>query len=828
MVKAYKDNIWKHPVFKWVWLVLLSGFIGMVGIYVLISLTMIPDTEQLENPRFEVSSQIFDDEADGKAEEIGRYFTRNRDWLTFEELNPYLVQALIATEDERFFKHSGIDFKGTVRAMVFMGKRGGASTITQQLAKQFFTKTSRSIVKRVWQKMKEWIIAIEFEKRYTKEEIIAMYLNKYDFLHNANGISAAAKSYFGKDQKDLTLDEAAILVGMLKNPSLYSPQRSVESAFKRKAVVLRQMLRNDFLTQEEYEEYRDIPIDNSRFQRVTNYDGPAPYFRAELTKWLVNLLENEKYRKPDGTKYNIYTDGLKIYTTVDLRMQILAEEAMKEHMKIVQNNYFRVWRNADPWTYGADETEKNIRKENLNRRVENSERYQNMRSRILSSGIAKINEELPEARLTNLDLRRMAREEVEPGYIAETVKKKWATKEQASQYKKILNSENWPELRDAWNKLEEDAKKAFSTKVSMTVFDYDQGQKSVVMTPLDSIKYHAQHMQFGSVSIDPKTGFVKTWVGGINYDYFKYDHIQQSNRQIGSTFKPFLYTTVIQKFGMSPCQKVQDTQYEIPAGDPDFKLNQTWRPSNSSEFTDEWMTLKEGLRLSKNSISVYLMKQLGNVEVVRDFVANLGIDIKKIPSYPSIALGTPELSVIDMAGAYTTYANNGVYSKPIFVKRIEDKNGRIIYNYVPEQKQALNPVYNHAMVDMLKYTMSNRAHLFKSEVAGKTGTTNDHVDGWFVGFTPNLVSATWVGGSERWIRFLSITDGQGSVMARPFFDKFLQSIENDKSIGWNVSDRFPIPEGDLIEVDCSKYDELVQSLGDEKPKRKRDEFEEEF
>ena len=828
MVKNKEFNFQMKPVFKWLWLMILSGFIILIFIYLIISLTMIPDTEQLENPRFEVSTQIFDDEADGKAEEIGRYFKFNRDWLTFEELNPYLVQALVATEDERFFSHSGIDFKGTARAVFFMGRRGGASTITQQLAKQFFTKTSRNMVKRVWQKMKEWIIAIEFEKRYTKEEILAMYLNKYDFLYNANGIGAASKSYFGKDQKELSLDEAAVLIGMLKNPSLYNPQRSIESAFKRKAVVLKQMKRNQFIDHEEYEEYRDKPIDNSRFQRVTNYDGPAPYFRAELTKWLVQLFEDEKYRKPDGTKYNIYTDGLKIYTTIDLRMQIHAEEAMKEHMKRVQNRYFQVWKNSDPWTYRADDDEKNVRRESLNRKVESSERYQMMRSRILSPALAQFVEDFPQARLNNLDLRRMVREEAEPGYIADIVKKRWANKDQAAQYKKIMSHPAWPELSDAWKKLDGESKRAFNTKVNLKVFDYDEGEKTVLMTPLDSIRYHTQHMQFGSVSIDPRTGFVKTWVGGIGYDYFKYDHIQQSNRQIGSTFKPFLYTTVIQKFGMSPCMKVQDTQYEIPAGDPDFKLTQTWRPANASGFTGEWMTLKDGLKESKNSLSVYLMKQLGNVEVVRDFVANLGIDINKIPQFPSIALGTPELSVIDMAGAYTTYANNGVYSKPIFVKRIEDQNGRVIYNYVPEQRQALNPVYNHAMVDMLKYVVNHRAHLFKSEIAGKTGTTNDHVDGWFVGFTPNLASATWVGGSERWIRVLSIGDGQGSAMARPFFESFLLRVERDQNIAWNVSDRFVIPEGDLIEVDCAKYDQLVQSLSEEGTRRKRDEFEEEF
>ena len=815
-------------LFKWVWIIMGTGLILCSAMFILISMTMIPDTEELENPQFEVSSIIYDDDNDGKVEEIGRYFKLNRDWLTYEELNPHLVNALVATEDERFFSHTGIDVKSTLRAFVFLGSRGGASTITQQLAKQFFTKRSRTFTKRVWQKLKEWVIAVEFEKRYTKEEIIAMYFNKFGFWFNANGVSAASKTYFGKDQKELTVDEAAILVGMFKNPHYYNPKANMENALSRRAVVMKQMVKNDFLTEEEFLEFNNNEIDMTGFKRKKNYDGPAPYFRAELTKWLKNLLNEDKYRKPDGTKYDIYTDGIKIYTTVDLPMQRYAEEAMLEHMAVVQKNYFNHWDKMDPWTYKADEDEKATRKANLNNKVEDSERFQALKAHHLSGIIGKISEEIPDARFLDYDFKRMLREEENPGHIASIVNKKWATKSQASTYKKIMKSEHWPELKKDWASLQQAAKKAFNTKVEMEVFAYNKtGRKKITMTPLDSIKYHAQHMQFGSLTLDPKTGFVKTWVGGIGHDFFKYDHIQQSSRQIGSTFKPFVYTTAIEELGMSPCQKVQDVQYEIPAGDPNFGLMETWRPKNSKDFTGEWVSLREGLKQSMNSVSVYLTKEIGNVETIRELVSNMGIEKEKIPSAPSICLGTPDLSVMDMAGAYTVFANNGIYSKPIFVTRIEDDNGKTIYNYIPEQKKVLNPKYNHVMVDMLKYVVEHRAYQFKSEVAGKTGTTNDHVDGWFMGFTPGLVSATWVGGSDRWIRFRNIGYGQGAVMARPYFEKFLKKIEADPSIDYDETLRFPVPEGEHIELDCAKYDLLAQSLK-QKDKKKKDEFEEEF
>jgi penicillin-binding protein 1A len=829
--KGLFNKDWKIPVnfFKYLWLLVIAGALVLSAIFVIISMSQIPDTRELENPSFEVASLVLDDESDGKIEEIGRYFKFNRDWLTFEEINPRIIEALVATEDERFFQHIGIDVRGFLRAAVYLGKRGGASTITQQLAKQFFTNYSRNFPTRVWQKLKEWVIAIEFEKRHTKEEILAMYLNKYDFLYNANGISAAARTYFGKDQNDLLQEEASVLVAMLKNPSIYNPKKFPENALKRRNVVMNQMVVNGYLEKTVYDSLKLLPLDISGFMKSKNYSGPAPYFRAELTKFIHRTFEEKGIRKPDGTKYNIYTDGLKIYTTVDLNMQRHAETSMKEHMKTLQETYFRRWKNKDPWTYKADKEEKKIRQNNLKRLVENTERYKLLKSRILGKVLTKLNNEHPNFTLVTRDMIRMENEEKEPGHLDDIVKKKWTTKDRAKVYKSILKSDYWSQLKSDWNTFQKTMTVDFKTPKKMKVFAYnDAGYEIVTMSPLDSIKYHEMHLRFGSLSVDPQTGFIKTWVGGIGYDYFKYDHIQQSNNQIGSTFKPFVYTVAIKERGISPCQKVMDQQYTIPAGDPDFGLLKTWAPSNSSGFSGEMVTLKDGLRKSLNSVSVYLMKEIGNTEAIRDYVGNLGIDKNKIPNAPSICLGSADLTVMDMAGAYTTYANNGQYSKPIFVKKIEDKNGRVIYNYQPEQKKVLNPVHNFALVQMLKYVVEHRAAQFKSEIAGKTGTTNDHVDGWFIGFTPNLVSATWVGGAERWIRFETIEDGQGAVMARPYFEKFLKKIENDQEIDFDTNVRFQVPEGDNLVIDCTVYDQLAEQLERKDLELKKNELDEEF
>jgi len=805
--KTNIQNPWINPLkitFKA--LLLIIFVLGLLFLY--ISRFLLPDTEELENPKYEIATEFIS----GDNQVFGKVFKYNREWLDYKDINPKLIQALVATEDERFFSHTGIDYKGTARAVFFMGKKGGASTITQQLAKQFFTIRSRSFIPRTWQKLKEWVIAIEFEKRYTKEELLAMYLNKTDFLYDAVGVGAAAKTYFGKDQKKLETEEAAVLIAMLKNPRLYNPILNPQNSFNRRAVVLKQMVKNGFLTKEEYLNKRLKIISTDNFKREKHYSGQAPHFRSELTKWVKNLLEDPDYRKPDGSKYNIYTDGLKIYTTIDTRIQAYAEQAMKEHMSKLQERYFTVWKGKDFMTFNADESKKASRQSQLVQMMKNSDRYKSIRVQYLSSIMNTILEELEISRLTDNEIFRIFEEDKNPGHLKNLSKKSDISKESIKKCQKIYESEHWPEFKSQWNKMQQAVQKSFNTKVKMKVFAYNtQGEKEVEMTPMDSLKYHLQHMQIGSVAVDPKNGNILAWIGGINHKYFQYDHVN-SRRQVGSTFKPFIYTTAIIKNAISPCLKVEDKQHCIVANDPNFKLASTWCPKNSdNKYSGNVMTLRQALKDSKNSVSVYLMKEIGSVETVKNLVGNLGIDKKHIPNFPSICLGTPELSAMDMAFAYTAFANGGIVTKPIFVTRIEDKNGRVIYSAVPEQKRAINESYNYAVVDMLKYVASGIQPQFKSQVAGKTGTTNDYKDGWFVGFTPNIVVSTWVGGDQEFVRFNSLSDGQGAVMARPFFVNFLKKLEGDNRLNYGQNSVFMRPEEELIEIDCSKYEEIIKS-----------------
>ena len=816
---------------KLLWLGVVALLFIVCLLFIFISKTQLPDTQELEQPDYEIATTILAD--DGR--ELGKAFRLNREWLQFEEINPYIVDALISTEDERYYSHSGIDVRGTMRAVIFMGKRGGASTITQQLAKLFFTNRSSSFFKRVWQKLKEWVIAIEFEKRYTKGEIIAMYLNKYDFLYGANGVAAAAKTYFGKDQSQLTVDEAAVLVGLLKNPWIYNPKPNPENAHNRRNVVMKQMVKNEKLDEATYKELVGKQIDLSNFNREDNYQGIASYFRAELAKSVKELLKDDKYKKPDGTKYDLYTDGLTINTTIDLDMQKHAEAAMIAHMSQLQDRYFRVWKNKDPWTYNADDQQKKIRQSNLQRQIRESERFKNMRLKYLSDISSKISSSINDARLWDSDIFRLFNEEKKNGYLADLVKRKQISKDQAKTYKEILNSKYWPELKKAWLSLQGAKDKVFRKKVKMKVFDYSKdGHKYVEMSPLDSIKYHNMHLQIGSISVDPKSGYIKTWIGGVGHEYFKFDHIN-SRRQVGSTFKPFVYLPAIKQLGISPCQKFVDQQYTILANDQNFNLSENWSPANASNtFTNEEMTLKDGLKQSKNSISVALMKELGNVETVRDFAAARGITKEHIPPYPSICLGTPELSVMEMAGAYSTFANDGMYIKPAFIKSIQDANGRVIYQSIQERKRVENSSYNYVMVNMLQYAASFISGWYQSEVGGKTGTTNDYRDGWFMGITPDLVVATWVGGESEWIRFNTLANGQGGVMARPFFTEFLTRLEKDPSTSYDKTAKFVIPENQIVELDCSIYEEMeaqdvkAQEILEKEKEEYDSEFDEEF
>ena len=817
---------------KLLWVAVLSGIAGIAILFTALSFGDLPSVKELENPQTDQASQVFDN----NGEVLGRYYTENRVPVSFEELSPYLVQALIATEDERFYQHTGIDFPALGRVVVktvMLGQKssGGASTITQQLAKLLFTgQKASSIPRRIFQKLKEWIIAIRLERKYTKEEILAMYLNKFNFINGAYGIKAAAEIYFNKSQADLTPEEAAMLVGMLKNPSLFNPLRRPDTVFQRRMVVLNQMVKNNYLTSEQYDSLKNIPL-NLQFTRQSHIDGPAPYFRMELAKYLKEILDKPENLKSDGTPYNIYKDGLRIYTTIDANMQRIAEDVMfNVHMPKVQQTFFDVWKRMDPWTYKNPESNLEIplevRKESLVSLTRQSERYQQLRDQYLLEVIDNINADVQLVfHEDDREIERMVRESQKKGYLDGLVKEQLISTDLAKAYREVMKHSQFAKLLTAWEALQKATEEQFNQPVSMKVFAYNAAmEKDTVMSPLDSIKYHRMFLQTGILAVDPISGQVRVWIGGINHKYFQYDHIK-INRQVGSTFKPFVYATAIAQQGFSPCYQVYDLPVTIAPGDGNFQLLDPWTPNNSDgTYTGALLTLKEGLKQSKNTVSVHLMKELGDSEPVRDLIHQMGIDKNgtyangrlRVPRAPSICLGATDLSVMEMTGAYTTFANNGIFNKPTFITRIEDKNGRVIYEELPEEHVALDPGANYVMVDMLKYAGTALGTL-KSDTGGKTGTTNDYVDGWFMGITPGLVVGTWVGGEDRWIRFRSLTYGQGSYMAKPFFREFIKRLEETPGIDYDPELRFHLPPGGIgIELDCGEYEsgELFEEFED--------------
>ena len=800
-----------------------AGLVAAVILFfIILSFQGLPDFKQLENPEFDLASQVID----VKGREVGRYYTQNRLPVAFDSLNPHLVNALVATEDSRFFSHSGVDVKALMRVMMgivtFDRNKGGGSTLTQQLAKLLFDRpdfTGMGKLKRNWTlmmtKFKEWITAVKLERQYTKEEILAMYLNKFNFIYGAYGISAASSTYFSKNQEDLTIEEAATLIGMLKNPALFNPMRRPDTVLHRRMIVLNQMRKQDFISRDEYDSLKTLPL-NIRFTESSHATGPAPYFRAELAEWLKKLFAREGIRKANGEPYNIYRDGLKIYTTIDLDMQVLAEEEMFKHMKNVQDKYNRVWKGMDPWSYRADAAQKKIRQESLTNLIRRSDRYQILRERYMLDLLGRLREDY-DIDLSDWDIENMLEEAKKPGRIARLLGAKSISQDRGRTYKAIMKSEDWATLKTTWSDFQKAVEKEMNTPVDMMVFDYtENAERQARMSPLDSIKYHRKFMQTGALAIDPKTGEVKAWVGGINNKYFQYDHIG-SSRQVGSTFKPFIYATAITLQGISPCFPVIDQPYTIAPGDGSFGLLQPWTPKNADgEYTRRAYTLFDGLKDSRNTVSVFLMQQLGNANVVRGLIHNMGIDSSarrsdgeyRVPNQPSICLGSADLSVMEMTGAYCTFANDGVFIEPYFVSSIEDETGKVIYRATREEHVALPSKANAVMVKMLKYAAVGFGD-YKSEVGGKTGTTNDYVDGWFIGITPDLVVGTWVGGEDPWIKFNTLADGQGAVMARPFFKAFLRRLEETPEIGYDPTARFVTPQGGLdIETDCAKYNAL--------------------
>lgn len=698
-----------------------------------------PSFEDLENPESNLATEIIS--SDGVT--IGKFYNENRTPIKFEDLPPHLVNALVATEDERFYEHSGIDARRTFGAALKLGQDGGASTISQQLAKQLFHGEGSSFkVFRIIQKVKEWIIAIKLERQYTKNEIIAMYFNVYDFNNYAIGIRSASKTYFSKEPKDLTIDESAILVGMFKNSSLYNPVRNPVGVKNRRNVVLSQMLKSKIITQSQKESLSNLPI-KLDFKLQTHKEGIATYFREYLREYMKKWVKENK--KPNGEDYDIYTDGLKIYTTIDSKMQEHAEEAVQAHMKNLQQEFFHQ---------------------------------------------QKDNKNAPFINITDAETNRI---------MTNAMK----------------NSERWRVMKDL-DKSEEEIIASFDVKTKMKIFSW-KGEIDTLMTPKDSIRYYKHFLQAGLMSLEPQTGHIKAWVGGINYKYFQYDHVGQGARQVGSTFKPFVYATAIEQLGMSPCDSIIDSPFMIHKGR--HHVTADWEPKNSDRQYRGMVNLKRALALSINTVSAKLIDKTGPEAVVA-LTKKLGVN-SEIPNQPSIALGAVEITVQDMVAAYSTFANQGVYMKPQFISRIEDKNGVVLYEPIPESHDVLNKDIAYAVIKLLEGVTESGSgvrlrtqgggsgdnrwtgypYMFTNPIAGKTGTSQNQSDGWFIGMVPNLVTGVWVGCEDRSARFKSITYGQGATAALPVWGYFMKKCYEDKDL--QVSkDPFERPDNLSIKVDC--------------------------
>ena len=732
-IAYYKKKFWKIYFYTLggIFLFFIFASWGLFG--------SMPSFEDLENPNSNLATEII--ATDGVT--IGKFYNENRTPIKYADLPKHLVDALVSTEDERFYEHSGIDGRRTLGAAIKLGSNGGASTLTQQLAKLLFHgEGSRFLPLRMIQKAKEWIIAIKLERQYTKNEIIAMYFNKADFVNTAVGIRSAAKVYFGKEPRDLTVDEGAMLVGMLTNPSLYNPVRRLEKVQKRRNIVLGQMVRNGFLEEGAKKILEQKPI-VLHFQPESHTDGIGTYFREYLRDFMKNWVKENK--KADGSEYDIYKDGLKIYTTIDSRMQTYAEEAMKQHLTNLQQEL---------------------------------------------SSQQKENKNAPFVNISDVETKKLM-------------------------LNAMKTSGRWKSMKSQ-DKSDEEIIKSFAVKTKMKVFTWN-GDKDTLMTPTDSIRYYKSFLQSGMMAMEPQTGHVKVWVGGINYKYFQYDHVGQGARQVGSTFKPFVYATAIEQLNMSPCDSIIDSPFMIHKGR--HNVTEDWEPKNSDNQYRGMVTLKKALANSINTVSAKLIDKVGP-EAVVELVHKLGVK-SEIPAQPSIALGAVEITVEDMVAAYSTFANEGVYIKPQFITRIEDKNGVVIYEPSPDSHDVLNKDIAFAVIKLLEGVTEggsgarlrtqgggngyNRVtgypYMFTNPIAGKTGTTQNQSDGWFMGMVPNLACGVWVGCEDRSARFKGITYGQGATAALPIWAMFMKKCYGDSTLNVSKSD-FERPANLSIKVDC--------------------------
>lgn len=757
----------------WFWTLFILPFVTVIILFILISrgkLGPIPSFRELENPEYNLAAEVYSE--DGVL--LGKISVENRTWTDYKDLSPYLIDALIATEDIRYYRHSGIDIRGLGRAVVrtiLLGqKTGGGSTITQQLAKQLYPRDTAHISKIARQirlgvsKFKEWQTAVKLEKSYTKEEIIAMYLNKYDFLYQAIGIRSASRVYFNTTPDSLKIEEAAVLVGMLKNSSAYNPRKYPELMLQRRNIVISQMSKYGYINPDLADSVKQLPIELD-FRLEDHNTGPATYLREYLRntmrrpepdrskyvressyedarwEWDNNPLYGwcNKNKKPDGSNYDIYKDGLKIYTTINSKMQQYAEEAVAEHLsKEVQPDFYKRAKSFRNPPYSNDLAKKDV-EELIMRSVRESDRYYIMKARGISEDSIMI---------------------------------------------------------------------AFNTRVPMKVFAWnDKREIDTVMTPLDSVRYYKYFVRSSFLVEDPNDGYVKAYVGGPDFRYFKWDAVTQQRKQVGSTIKPFLYTIAMQN-GYTPCDEVENIprSFDLP-GD-----SVPWMPRSSGpkEYHGKMVTLKWGLAQSENYISAWLMQQF-RPAAVTDLMKKMGIR-SFIDPVPSIFLGTSDIKLEEMVGAYGTFANKGVYTRPMYVTRIEDKNGNLISKFTPQIEEVLSDEHAYLMLNLLQGVVltgsGNRLrrepYLLLNQVGGKTGTTQNHASGWFMGVTPNLVGGVWSGWEDQAIHFETLSEGQGAQMALPILGIFLRKVYNDPQFGIMESDEFERPPNFNIEMDCDK------------------------
>ena len=760
----------KKPMKKF--FLILWGLIGLfvcgiVLYFVLLSqgkLGYMPSFEELENPKENLATRVYS--CDGQL--LGTYFRENRSQVLFDSISPNVIDALIATEDVRFYEHCGIDFKSLPR--VFYGvvagsAKGGGSTISQQLAKMLFPREKMSKLQFINRKFQEWVIATKIESRYTKEEIIQMYLNKFDFLNLAVGIESASRIYFDTIPLGLTKTQAAMLVGMAQNPSMYNPIRFPERTLMRRNVVLSQMLKYDKITQAEYDSLSNEPL-GIRFRQADHNLGSATYYREFLRQWLsakepkrenyidereyvedsINWLKDPSYgwcnknKKRDGSTYDIYSDGLQLYTTIDSKMQQYAEEAVAEHIgKYLQPEFVKSMKNNKNAPYYSSIAQK-TKQECINSAMRRTERWRSMKRAGFS---------------------------------------------------------------------EEEIKESFNKKDTMCVFSWN-GDIDTVMTPLDSLLYYKGFLQAGFMSMEPKTGYVKAYVGGINYKHFKYDNTSKSRRQVGSTFKPFVYCLLMQN-GFSPCTKVPNIEqsFKLPTG-------KYYTPRYShSKLDGQTITLKQGLAGSLNQISAWALKQT-TPEAVVALARKMGVN-SEIEAVPSICVGIPQVLLSEMVGAYCTYSNKGVYTRPVYITRIEDKDGNELASFLPIQEEAISEQTAALMIELLRGVVDGGTgsrlrykYNLTAEIGGKTGTTNNNSDAWFMGITPNLVNGAWVGGEEPTIRFANTALGQGSAAALPIWGLYMQKVYADRRLNkkYSQEDKFPMPSEMNTSNDCYDYERV--------------------